>query len=81
MAGGLFAVDRKWFWELGGYDMGLEIWGGEQYEISFKVMVMAWYKPACTRHQHTITAQIHLIRWLHRQQLLCHYPGQYNSLN
>ncbi|XP_067930329.1 polypeptide N-acetylgalactosaminyltransferase 5-like [Watersipora subatra] len=37
MAGGLFSICRKYFIELGTYDAGMEIWGGENLELSFKV--------------------------------------------
>lgn len=37
MAGGLFAIDRSYFYEIGAYDEGMNIWGGENLEMSFRV--------------------------------------------
>eukprot|EP01147_Barroeca_monosierra_P009765 gene9766-1967_t len=37
MAGGLFSIDRKYFFELGAYDPEMRLYGGEEMEISFRI--------------------------------------------
>lgn len=36
LAGGLYAIDREYFHKLGEYDSGMELWGGENVELSLR---------------------------------------------
>lgn len=37
MAGGLFSIDREYFYDLGAYDDKMKIWGGDNLEMSFRI--------------------------------------------
>jgi len=37
MSGGMYVISRSWFNDLGGYDVGMDVWGAENLETSFRV--------------------------------------------
>ena len=44
MSGGIFAIRRHYFNEIGQYDKDMDFWGGESLELSVRVLQILFLK-------------------------------------
>ena len=64
MMGGGFAIRKDYFESLGYYDIGFQLWGGENMELSFKVWMCGgeMYQVFCSHVGHILRERPYWVR-------------------